>query len=46
MVDWSAFYAGLAFIGGIGVMAGIFSEDLSREMAKIEEKASGRTIHC
>ncbi|WP_165859288.1 hypothetical protein [Desulfofundulus salinus] len=45
MVDWTAFYAGMAIILGVGVLAAIFAGPISRIMEKVEEKASGHHSH-
>ncbi|MEW6276873.1 MAG: hypothetical protein AB1523_02285 [Bacillota bacterium] len=44
-VDWSPFYAALLVVGLLGALAGIFARPINRIMEKVEEKASGRTIH-
>ena len=44
-IDWSPFYIALLIVGGIGVLAGIFAGPLNSIINKVEEKASGRTIH-
>ncbi|MCS5695748.1 MULTISPECIES: hypothetical protein [Desulfofundulus] len=43
MFDWSIFYAGMAIVLGIGVLAAIFAGPVEQVMEKVEEKASGRT---
>ncbi len=45
MGDWTAFYAGMAIIGAIGVLAAIFAGPINRVMEKVEEKASGHHSH-
>jgi len=43
MGNWSVFYAGMAVILGIGVIAAIFARPINEEIARVEEKANGRT---
>ncbi|WP_156896655.1 hypothetical protein [Desulfovirgula thermocuniculi] len=45
MADWTAFYAGLAIVLGIGIVSAVFGQPIARIMEKVEEKASGHYSH-
>lgn len=45
MVDWTAFYIGMAVVLGIGIISAVFAQPIARVMEKVEEKASGHYTH-
>lgn len=45
MVDWTAFYAGMAIVLGIGIISAVFGQPIAKIMEIVEEKGSGHYSH-